>query len=331
MTSMSCTMQLSLLVGDGAGDIFIKCLPFPDLARFEMTSKAVCDAMLLTRYWEDVAWETLSGFAVGSQVMTCSPSIDLFKLQQLRREVKLLVSQLHGIRVSGSSLVPVPNIASARALASAMQRAKSAGSMHMASGGVAARIFIGQVSFPMPTSPLQPNSDTFIPSKPIAFSFVGEAGCKAADETFKLKFAWGRDALFLRIWGPDVRNVERPPNALEDIATDGEETPDESDQDSDNEEAYPRSLKPSTLRTRHLEVDVCAAGQAPLVRTRGTVLQIGGGWRKARGVVSACMAPAALSAISLVTFVVSVRDAKSVVSASPSYTHALNIDAPSRR
>jgi len=317
------------------GGFFVTWLPLPDLARCEMASKGVRDALLLSRSWEDVAWETLSGFAFGSQVMACSPSIDTLKLQQRRLEVKLLVSQLQGVEVRGSSLVPVPNIACARQIASAVQRGKNAVSAHVASGDVAARIFVGQVIFPLSSTALQDGSDTVIPSKPIAFSFAGEAGGKAADEMFRLKFAWSNDALFLRILGPDARNEERGgldeslANAHENIMADDEETDDESDYDSDDEDNSDSSSK---LRRRNLEVDVCVAGPAPLVRTRGTVLQIGGGWRKAQGVVSACMAPAAFAALLSegLTFVVSVRDSRSAVGASPFYIHALNIE-PTRQ
>jgi len=330
--------QFMTLFSDFIDSSMFRSLSIQDLARLEASNRSTRAASLSSSAWDEVAWHSLSAFEVSPAVLGASDVAckdDLARLQKRRQEFNAVVAALKHVVVAGLPLVPLPNVVAARGLSSAVCRANATAASHFESAGIAARVLTARVCFPEWVA-TAPDDDMFVSSKPVLFTMPGDgddAEQKCADRTLRLRLAWDKDTMYVKVCGPESSFHFLRPGVSYSTGSSSPEDIDAFDDDEDDESYYDECDEDATAR--HLVVDIAALSSVPLVRTRGTVVSVGGGWRKARGLVSATAGPAVLAKTLAagLTCVLCIRDvgAEGDEPAPSFYTHALNIDAPTRR
>jgi len=315
-------MQLIKLVRDWTDFSVLPWLSFQDIANTEAVNGSTHVALLLSRAWEKGAWRALVGFTVAPGIMAIpgKASADVHILAQRRQELNAMFPVLFRASVCGPKRVPLPTVHDAHRLVSALAQAQSASANHLSIGGRAACVSVARACFPETLSMQLRSKDEnpFLCSGPVPVTCLGRAHIGAAC-SYNLEFALNSEAMYIRVSERTASNSSQPGSLRNDHRA-----------LCANHEHHHREVAKEP-RIKFLAVDMCASLE-PLIRTRGTIVFVGGDWHKARGLVSSSVSRAALATILKVglTCVICVRDVQGPTARSVDQVHALNIDAPSR-
>jgi len=327
-------MILAAVSGDFADTSFFSRLEIDGLARLESVCRGLRELIQDGGAWGSCIQHSLPDVSIQGEVRAAA---DQGATRERRLEIKKLLSTLASVHtfVPGREPLTIATLERAKELEAAVTRGLCAARAHAEAGGVARRLVVGHFYFPnamaLPAAVVNTTGEAldldgdlgslWSVSAPLQFSLERPHKNKRrsrrrgadhkAEEELCLRLAWRGDSVLARITKRGASVVS------------------------------PASF-PGADFGRELLLDVRALGSAPILRSRGTHMRVGGPWKKVSGVCAAHLPRVELAeALSTgLACVVCVRDtvdlrsmaesSDCVLGMSPQCANALNLEVSAR-
>jgi hypothetical protein len=326
-------MILAAVSGDFADTSFFTRLEIDGLARLESACRGMRELIQEGGAWGSCISHSLPDVSIQGEVRAAA---DQGATRERRLEIKKLLSTLASVHtlVPGREPLTIATLERIKELQAAVTRGLDQASAHAEAGGSASRVVVGHFYFPnamaIPAAVVNTAGEDldgdlgslWSVSAPLHFSLPRSPNKNKrrsrrrgtnqnAEEKLCLRLAWRGDSVLARITKRGASVVSPVPFPGADFG-------------------------------RELMLDVRALGNAPILRSRGTLMRVGGPWKKVSGVCAAHLPRVELAeALSTgLACVVCVRDtldlraaaehSDCVLSMSSQCANALNLEVSAR-
>mmetsp|Transcript_11307 Transcript_11307/g.31477 ORF Transcript_11307/g.31477 Transcript_11307/m.31477 type:complete len:347 (-) Transcript_11307:388-1428(-) len=306
-------MSLHLaLVGDFVDVGSHHHLNLQELSRLEAAHPRLRQVIVNGSAWSICVGREVTGISLQGELFAIAVGTRKDAVER-RRQLKALLSPFCQAQLVDPQPLPLVSFHAERELAIALQRAHAVAATHLAQGGQKACVVVGTFNFPdvrdgrapplgsasaiaaaaalgdiYVRSPEFPDFTDLLRwniSSPLQFSMSprccsghgapvttssGGQVCPAIQEEFDLQLGWKDNIALLNVSPRGVDSSCVWPSS---------ETPDGAS---------------ASAGKASVTVDLCTVSRAPLLRTRGTVVCVGGPWRRVRGVCAAAVGPGEL-------------------------------------